>query len=127
VSENENPTRRSDDDDRRGGGSRRDSRGSGDRRGGGRRDSRGSNDRRGGGDRRGGRGRRRREDYFVTSNSVPSYKDVDVLGRFLTDRAKIRPRRQTGLNAKNQRKLAREIKRARHLALLPFTDEQTRR
>ncbi len=80
-------------------------------------------------DRRGGRrrGRRRKEDYFVVNETVPNYKDVDTLQRFMTERAKIRPRRQTGLNAKNQRRLAREIKRARHLALLPYTDEQTRR
>jgi small subunit ribosomal protein S18 len=85
----------------------------------------------------GGRGRRgnrsvrrrrgqRKEDYFAVNDTVPNYKDVDTLRRFITERAKIRPRRQTGLSAKNQRKLAREIKRARHLALLPFTDAQTR-
>ena len=84
-------------------------------------------DRRGGGGGRGRRGRRRKVDFFQSSDTLPNYKDVDTLQRFLTDRAKIRPRRQTGLNAKNQRKLAREIKRARHLALLPYTDEQTRR
>lgn len=76
----------------------------------------------------GGRSRRRRkEDYFVVNETVPNYKDVDTLRRFITDRAKIRPRRQTGLSAKNQRKLAQAVKRARHMALLPFTDEQTRR
>ena len=76
----------------------------------------------------GGRGRRRhKEDYFVVNETEPNYKEVDTLRRFITDRAKIRPRRQTGLSAKNQRKLARAIKRARHMALLPFTDEQTRR
>jgi small subunit ribosomal protein S18 len=81
--------------------------------------------------RRGSRSVRRRrgqrkEDYFAVNDMVPNYKDVDTLRRFITERAKIRPRRQTGLSAKNQRKLAREIKRARHLALLPFTDAQTR-
>jgi small subunit ribosomal protein S18 len=81
--------------------------------------------------RRGGRSVRRRrgqrrEDYFAVSKTVPNYKDVDILRRFITDRAKIRPRRQTGLSAKNQRKLAQEIKRARHLALLPFTDAHSR-
>jgi small subunit ribosomal protein S18 len=72
------------------------------------------------------RGRRRKEDYFHASRTVPNYKDVETLKRFITERAKIRPRRQTGLTSKNQRLLARQIKRARHLALLPFTDEQTR-
>jgi len=81
------------------------------------------------GGRMGGRrgGRRRKEDFFNANKTVPDYKDVETLKRFLTERAKIRPRRQTGLTSKNQRKLARQIKRARHLALLPFTDEQTRR
>src|SRR3970040_677822 len=51
------------------------------------------------------------------------YKDVDLLKRFLTPEGKIRPRRQTGVSARNQRKLARAIKRARHLALLSYTDE----
>lgn len=72
------------------------------------------------------RGRRRKEDYFRANDMVPDYKDIDTLRRFLTDRAKIRPRRQTGLTSKNQRLLARQIKRARHLALLPFTDEHMR-
>lgn len=70
--------------------------------------------------------RRRREDYFDSTNTEPNYKDVDTLRRFMSERAKIRPRRQTALTAKNQRKLAREIKRARHMALLPFTDEHQR-
>ena len=72
------------------------------------------------------RGSRRKEDFFRTSKTIPNYKDVDTLRRFMTERAKIRPRRQTGLSSKNQRLLARQIKRARQLALLPFTDEQNR-
>jgi small subunit ribosomal protein S18 len=81
---------------------------------------------RGSGGRDRSRGSRRKEDYFRTSKTVPNYKDVDTLRRFMTERAKIRPRRQTGLSSKNQRLLARQIKRARQLALLPFTDEQSR-
>lgn len=76
--------------------------------------------------RRGGGRRRRKEDYFYANNVEPNYKDVETLKRFMTERWKIRPRRQTGLTSKNQRRVATEIKRARHLALLPFTDEQTR-
>ncbi len=76
---------------------------------------------------RGRRGRSRKVDYFASSDTVPNYKEVDILQRFMTERAKIRPRRQTGLSAKNQRKLAQAIKRARHMALIPYTDEQTRR
>ena len=48
------------------------------------------------------------------------YKDPDTLKRFLTEGGKILPRRLTGLNAKQQRRLTVAIKRARHLALLPY-------
>jgi small subunit ribosomal protein S18 len=49
------------------------------------------------------------------------YKKVDLLRRYITDEGKIRPRRQTGNCAKHQRVVAAAIKRARHVALLPFT------
>ena len=48
-------------------------------------------------------------------------KDVKTLKRFLSDSAKIVPRRRTGLSAKEQRKVTVAIKRARHLALLPYS------
>lgn len=48
------------------------------------------------------------------------YKQVDILRRFVTEEGKIRPRRQTGTCAKHQRQLALAVKRARHIALLPF-------
>lgn len=54
------------------------------------------------------------------------YKNVNMLRRYLTDRGKIRPRRQTGTCAKHQRRLSVAIKRARHLALLPFAAEHLR-
>ena len=54
------------------------------------------------------------------------YKDTETLSRFVSDHGKIRARRQTGTCAKHQRELAREIKRSRHLALLPFTGESLR-
>ena len=73
-----------------------------------------------------GRRGRRKEDYFYANDVKIDYKDVDTLRRFLTDRAKIRPRRQTGLTSKHQRLLSRQIKRARHLALLPFVREHYR-
>ena len=50
-----------------------------------------------------------------------------MLRRYVTERGKIRSRRKTGTCAKHQRRLAVAIKRARHLALLPFTAEQIRR
>lgn len=49
------------------------------------------------------------------------YKDVTRLKRFISERAKILPRRVTGTCAKHQRELTTAIKRARHLALLPYT------
>ena len=52
------------------------------------------------------------------------YKDTAKLRRFVSERAKILPRRITGTCAKHQRQLTEAIKRARHIALLPFTSEQ---
>lgn len=54
------------------------------------------------------------------------YKDVGRLRRYLTDRAKIEPRRKTGTCAKHQRRLTVALKRARHVALLPFTGDHIR-
>jgi small subunit ribosomal protein S18 len=54
------------------------------------------------------------------------YKQIEILRRYVTESGKIRPRRQSGACAKHQRELARAIKRARHLALLPFTGEVLR-
>lgn len=51
------------------------------------------------------------------------YKQYEVLERYITEHGRIRPRRQTGTCAKHQRSLARAVKRARHLALLPFVVE----
>ncbi|MBC8537190.1 30S ribosomal protein S18 [Feifania hominis] len=51
------------------------------------------------------------------------YKDVAKLRRYLSERAKILPRRITGTCAKHQRQLTTAIKRARHIALLPFSGE----
>jgi small subunit ribosomal protein S18 len=55
-----------------------------------------------------------------------SYKDVGLLRRFVSDRGKIEPRRKTGTCAKHQRRLTTALKRARHIALLPFTAEHIR-
>lgn len=54
------------------------------------------------------------------------YKDVDGLRRYLSDRGKIEPRRKTGTCARHQRRLTIALKRARHLALLPYTGEHLR-
>jgi small subunit ribosomal protein S18 len=79
-----------------------------------------------GGGRRRFTGRAKVCTFCVDKNSRIDYKDYDTLRRYITDRAKIRPRRQTGTCARHQRALARAIKRARHLALLPFIGAQTR-
>ena len=93
----------------------RDDRGRGSRGGGGR----------GGRDRRGGGGRFRRRvkvcDFCVNDVKFIDYKEHDMLRRYVQDSGKIRPRRQTGTCARHQRALARAIKRARHVALLPYT------
>ena len=85
----------------------------------------------------GGTGRRRfggqrfysrpRECQFCTDKEIViDYKNISLLQRFVTDEGKIRPRRQTGTCAKHQRQVARAIKRARHLAMLPFAGEVLR-
>lgn len=68
---------------------------------------------------------RRRKVCYFTQNHIENidFKDVDLLRKFVTDRGKILPRRATGTSAKYQRKLAIAIKRARHMALLPFVKE----
>lgn len=78
-------------------------------------------------DRGGGRYRSRNRVYFrkkidkiKAHNLVIDYKHPEVLRRFLTDQGKILPRRITGTSAKNQRRLVREVKRARAIALLPL-------
>lgn len=69
---------------------------------------------------------RRKNCYFCTEGIDDiNYKDLDTLRRYISDRGKIRPRRQTGACAKHQRRLSSAIKRARHLALLPFVTEIT--
>lgn len=59
--------------------------------------------------------------FCADKEIIIDYKKVDLLKRLITDDGKIRPRRQTGTCAKHQRQVAAAIKRARHIALLPFT------
>ena len=78
----------------------------------------------GGGGPRRPRGRyfpRRRRICPCAEGQKIDYKDIDFLRRFLTDQAKVESRRKTGMCAKCQRPLARAIKRARYLAMLPYT------
>ena len=69
--------------------------------------------------------RGRRKVCYFTANKIEhiDFKDVDLLKRFITERGKILPRRITGTKAIYQRELAVAIKRARHMALLPFVRE----
>ena len=61
--------------------------------------------------------------YCADKNLVIDYKDADVLKKFISEKGKILPRRVTGLCAKHQREVTTAIKRARQVALLPFTAE----
>ena len=70
-----------------------------------------------------GRGRRM---AFPKDPSLVDYKNVDLLQRFLNEAGQIKPRRKTGASAKQQRLLTRAVKRARHLALLPYTAQHSR-
>ena len=65
--------------------------------------------------------RRRKTCPFSGANAPRiDYKDVRLLQRYISERGKIVPSRITAVSAKNQRKLAQAIKRARFLALLPY-------
>ena len=57
---------------------------------------------------------------FCANKAKIDYKDADVLRRYMTERGKILPRRITGTCAKHQREIAKAIKRARSISLLPF-------
>jgi len=59
--------------------------------------------------------------FCKDKNLQLDYKRYDMLQKYITERGKIQPRRATGVCAKHQRALSLAIKRARHLALLPFT------
>ena len=76
-----------------------------------------------GGPRRGGR---RRKKFAISQQMVLhiDYKDTELLKRFISERGKILPRRVTGTSAKYQRMLTTAIKRARHMALLPYVKEE---
>ena len=73
--------------------------------------------------RRGGRRRKKVCVFCGDKNGVIDYKDVAKLKRYVSERGKILPRRITGNCAKHQRALTVAIKRARHVALMPYTME----
>lgn len=61
--------------------------------------------------------------FCADKNAVIDYKDVNRLKKFVSERGKILPRRITGTCAKHQRALTVAIKRARHVALMPYVQE----
>ncbi len=67
---------------------------------------------------------RRKKMCYFTANKIKDidYKDVQLLRKFIMENGKIVPSRITGTKAKYQRKLAKAVKLARYLALLPFCD-----
>ncbi len=71
-------------------------------------------------------GRRKVCSFCVEHATSVDYKDPGKLRRFVSDRGRIEARRKTGTCAKHQRWLAIALKRARHLALLPYTPEHIR-
>ncbi|MFP4144753.1 MAG: 30S ribosomal protein S18 [Phycisphaeraceae bacterium] len=70
-----------------------------------------------------GRGRGQTKIAAISSNEklFVDYKEADDLRRFLTPNGKMQGRKKTGLSAREQRLLAQAIKRARYMALLPYT------
>ena len=72
---------------------------------------------------RGRRPRRKVCDFCANKVEYIDYKDVNRLRRFINERGKISPRRMLGTCAKHQRQLAGAVKRARAIALLPYTAE----
>ena len=67
--------------------------------------------------------RRKKVCVFCGKDSEISYKDVNKLKRYISERGKILPRRITGNCAKHQRAVTLAVKRARHLAILPYVQD----
>ena len=70
------------------------------------------------------RGRRKRCRFCMDKVDFIDYKSIEILRNFMTDRGKLLPRRVSGNCAKHQREVTRAIKRARNIALVPFTTQQ---
>ena len=67
--------------------------------------------------------RRKKVCVFCGKDNVIDYKDVNKLKRYISERGKILPRRITGNCAKHQRALTVAIKRARHIAIMPYVQD----
>lgn len=72
---------------------------------------------------RGGIRRRKKVCIFCGKDNVIDYKDAAKLRKYISERGKILPRRVTGTCAKHQRALTSAIKRARHVAILPYVQD----
>ena len=72
---------------------------------------------------RGGSRRRKKVCVFCGENNAIDYKDTAKLRKYVSERGKILPRRVTGTCAKHQRAITVAVKRARHIALMPYTVE----
>ena len=64
---------------------------------------------------------RKKASALLAGNVEINYKNVELLTNFITERKKIAPRRMTGNTASQQRQISKEIKKARYMALLPYT------
>ena len=62
---------------------------------------------------------------LISINQKIDYKDIDLLKLFITEQGKILPRRATGITVQQQRQIAKAIKRARALSLLPFVAQNS--
>ena len=69
--------------------------------------------------------RRRKVCVFCGKDNVIDYKDMNKLKRYVSERGKILPRRVTGNCAKHQRAITVAVKRARHLAIMPYVDDES--
>lgn len=65
--------------------------------------------------------RKKKKVCYLCTGKTFDYKDVDILKKYINDKGKILPRRVTGACAKHQRYIVAQIKRARAIALLPYT------
>ena len=65
--------------------------------------------------------RKRKKVCYMCAGKQINYKDVEILKKYVNEKGKILPRRVTGACAKHQRYIAEQIKKARMIALLPFT------
>ena len=64
--------------------------------------------------------RKKKKVCYLCTGKTFDYKDVDILKKYINDKGKILPRRVTGACAKHQREIAKQVKRARFMAILPY-------